>query len=60
MKRLLMLTVVAAVSVVAVGCGWCDRFRRGPHCDTCPAASPYAPVPVTSGAAGETYLPAPG
>ena len=60
MKRLLMLTVVATVTVVAVGCGWCDRMRRGPNCDTCPSAGPYAPVQVNSGAAGETYLPAPG
>lgn len=60
MKRLMLLAVVATVTVVASGCGLCDRFRRGPHCDTCPTASPYAPGPTVSSAPAETYLPAPG
>jgi hypothetical protein len=62
MKRLMLLAVVAAVTVVAAGCGLCDRFRRGPSCDTCPSGgSPYAPGPTVSAAPeGATYLPAPG
>lgn len=63
MKRLMLLAIVAFATVTAPGCG-CNRclFNRGPHCDTCPSASPYAPGPAMSAAPGAepTYLPSPG
>lgn len=64
MKRFLILTVLAVVTATSVGCGCWDRWRRGPHCDTCPttgcqAPGPYGPAAV-NGAPAETYLPAPG
>ncbi|MCE9608570.1 MAG: hypothetical protein K8U03_27100 [Planctomycetia bacterium] len=61
MKRLMLLAIVAFATVTAPGCG-CNRLlHRGPQCDTCPSASPYAPGPAMSAApGGETYLPAPG
>ncbi|MBL9093278.1 MAG: hypothetical protein JNL96_18830 [Planctomycetaceae bacterium] len=61
MKRLLLLAIVGVLTTSAIGCGICERFRRGPHCDTCPTAgSPYVPGPTVSAPATETYLPAPG
>ena len=63
MKRLVLLTMVAVVTATFTGCGCCGGwFRRGPHCEVCPPTTQCAPggPAVLPGAAGETYLPAPG
>jgi hypothetical protein len=59
MKRLLMLTLVAAVTAATVGCGCGSWFRRGNYCETCPTGPYGAAAPITTVPA-ETYLPAPG
>lgn len=61
MKRLLMLTVVIAVTVVTTGCGCNSWFRRGPQCETCPSggAGPYSAAPM-SAMPDATYVPSPG
>jgi hypothetical protein len=68
MKRLMLLTMVAAVTIAAAGCGCWERWRRGPHCETCPSTGPAPCGPYSSSYGGgvvpaapnETYLPAPG
>lgn len=35
MKRLLILTALAALSIASVGCRCTNPFTRGPSCPTC-------------------------
>ena len=73
MRKLLVLTAVAALLVSAIGCQCCDRLRRGamypatpapvmcdPGCPTDPCAAPCDPcAPATYGTVPSTYGTAP-
>lgn len=43
MKKLLVLTAIATLTVGTVGCGWCDWFHRGALFSTTTTVGPEVP-----------------
>jgi hypothetical protein len=62
MKKLLILTVIAAVTAATSGCStWDNWFRRGQPCNQCGpnGTTTYMAAPTVSADSGTTYI-APG